>query len=101
VAIGTTTGVTIGIATAYFSGKLDILFQRLMNALMGFPGLVLVLALVVATSFLGSAIIIEASLSFLGLGMPPLTPLGAACASLPSGDTWRPLPGWPSSPGWH
>ena len=138
VAIGTTAGVTIGITTAYFGGKLDILFQRLMDALMGFPGLVLVLALVVAmgaslnnlvlaiavsftprmgrlarsaalsikeedyilaansigltswrimwrhvfpnsfapilvvaTSFLGSAIIIEASLSFLGLGVPP------------------------------
>ena len=138
VAIGTTAGVTIGITTAYFGGKLDILVQRLMDALMGFPGLVLVLALVVAlgaslnnivlaiainftprmgrlarsaalsikeedyilaanavgltpmrimirhvlpnsfapilvvaTGFLGTAIIIEASLSFLGLGVPP------------------------------
>ena len=138
VLIGTAVGVTIGITTAYFGGWLDLLFQRFMDALMGFPGLVLVLALVVAlgaslnnvilaiaisfaprmgrlarsaalsikeedyilaaravglsslrimvrhvlpnsfapilvlaTGYLGAAIIIEASLSFLGLGVPP------------------------------
>ena len=138
VLFGTAVGVTVGITTAYFGGWLDLLFQRFMDALMGFPGLVLVLALVVAlgaslnnvilaiaisfaprmgrlarsaalsikeedyilaaravglsslrimvrhvlpnsfapilvlaTGYLGAAIIIEASLSFLGLGVPP------------------------------
>jgi peptide/nickel transport system permease protein len=141
VVIGTVFGVAIGIATAYFGGYLDLVFQRFMDALMGFPGLVLALALVVAlgaslnnvvfaiaigfiprmgrlaratalqikaedyilaahsvglkpgrimllhvlpnsfapimvlaTGYLGAAIITEASLSFLGLGVPPPYP---------------------------
>ena len=141
VVIGTVLGVAAGIATAYFGGYLDLVFQRFMDALMGFPGLVLALALVVAlgaslnnvvfaiaigfiprmgrlaratalqikaedyilaahsvglkpgrimflhvlpnsfapllvlaTGYLGAAIITEASLSFLGLGVPPPYP---------------------------
>ncbi len=48
VAIGMLFGITIGITTAYFGGKLDILVQRFMDTMMGFPGLVLALAIVTA-----------------------------------------------------
>jgi len=141
VLIGTTVGLLIGISSAYFGGKYDLMVQRLVDTLMGFPGLVLVLVMVVAlgpsimnvtlaiavnyfdkvvrlarasalsvkaepyilaatavgvrpwriiirhvtpnslapifvlaTQQLGSAIVIEASLSFLGLGVQPPNP---------------------------
>lgn len=141
VSLGTVVGVVMGVASGYLGGKLDILLQRVVDTLMGFPSLVLALVMVVAlkpslnsvtfaialtmiprmarvsrstalsikeemyvlaakangsstvrimlrhvmpnglapvfvlaTSALGSAIIAEASLSFLGLGVPPPNP---------------------------
>jgi len=141
VAIGVSSGFLIGLGSAYFGGKVDLIVQRLMDAILAFPGLVLVLAIVTvlepsinnviaalsfgliprsartirsqalsiketdyvlaatasgarhwriilrhmapnclatyivfATFSLGFAIIAEASLSFLGLGVPPNVP---------------------------
>lgn len=141
VAIGTTCGVVVGIASPYFGGWVDLVVQRVVDALEGFPGLVLALALVtalgaslnnvvlaiavaltprmtrltrsmalsvkeedyilasqaigatslrimvrhvlpnslapvivLATGYLGTAIVVEAGLSFLGLGVPPPHP---------------------------
>ena len=141
VLIGVTTGSLIGLLTGYHGGQPDILVQRLMDALMAFPTLVLALALVamlgisvrniilaisivlvptsarlvrsvvlqvkneqyieaarvsgstdfrilarhvvpnifsailvLTTANLGSAIVTEAALSFVGLGTPPPTP---------------------------
>ena len=137
VAIGTTTGTFLGVTSAYFGGWFDLQIQRVVDAFMGFPSLVLALVLVMAlggsltnvtlaiaitliprmvrisrssalsvksevyvlsaqalgcsstrvvlryivpnslapvfvlaTSYLGTAIVAEASLSFLGLGVP-------------------------------
>ncbi|MGD9890296.1 MAG: ABC transporter permease [Dehalococcoidia bacterium] len=53
VAIGTTLGATLGIVSGYFGGKLDLLIQRIVDAMMAFPGLILALAVVAA---LGPAI---------------------------------------------
>jgi peptide/nickel transport system permease protein len=139
--LGTSGGVVLGIASGMQGGKFDILVQRLVDAWMAFPGLVIALALVsmlgpslmnvaiaiaigtvpstsrvvrgavlsekerdyvsavvsigaarlrlalrhilpnvlppiliLATARLGSAILAESSLSFLGLGVPPPTP---------------------------
>ena len=141
VAIGTVVGTFIGATSGYLGGKFDLLIQRVVDAMMGFPGLILALVLVaslgaslnnviiaisvvltprmirlsrssslsireemyilaaqsigakglrivlrhvlpnilapvfvLATGYLGTAIIIEASLSYLGLGVPPPTP---------------------------
>ena len=141
VIIGTTLGVVIGIASPYFGGWVDLVVQRVIDAMEGFPGLVLAMALVtamgaslnnvvlaiavaltprmtrltrsmalsvkeedyilasqaigatslrimmhhvlpnslapvivLATGYLGTAIIVEAGLSFLGLGVPPPHP---------------------------
>ena len=141
VVIGTFSGVIIGVASGYLGGLFDLLVQRLVDALLGFPPLVLALVLVVsmgpsinsvvfaigityiprvvrlarasalttaqemyvdaaramgcgglrimvrhvvpnsltpvvvlATGYLGTAIVAEASLSFLGLGVPPPNP---------------------------
>ena len=48
VIIGTVIGVIIGVASAYFGGKFDLVVQRFVDTMMGFPGLVLVLIMVVA-----------------------------------------------------
>ena len=141
VGIGVTLGALLGIVSAYFGGVADLVLQRVVDALMAFPGLVLAMAvvavagaslqnvvialvaiflpgaarvvrsqalaiketdymlagrasgatnlrlifrhmlpncmapyLVFATANLGWAVVIEAGLSFLGLGTPPDVP---------------------------
>ena len=138
VAFGSVIGTLLGVASGYLGGRFDLGVQRLVDALMGFPSLVLALVLVVAlggslnnvtlaiavvftprairlvrssalsikeevyvlasqaigasnlrvmfrhvlpnslapifvlaTGYLGTAVVTEASLSFLGLGVPP------------------------------
>ena len=65
VVIGTVFGVAIGIATAYFGGYLDLVFQRFMDALMGFPGLVLALALVVALGASLNNVVLAIAIGFI------------------------------------
>jgi peptide/nickel transport system permease protein len=141
VAIGTMIGATLGIVSGYLAGKLDLIVQRVMDAWMAFPSILLALAImsvlgpglvqtiiaiaitgvpqtnriirsavlsikrfdyiesaramgalngrimfrhvlpntmapliVITTLALGRAILAEASLSFLGLGVPAPTP---------------------------
>ena len=141
VLIGVTAGALLGVISAYFGGKTDLVIQRLMDTLMAFPGIILALAImaalgasvnnvvialviifipgvsrtlrsqalaikemdyvlaaraigasdwriisrhmlpncvamyiVLATVTLGWAIVVEASLSFLGVGVPPDVP---------------------------
>jgi len=141
VGIGTLAGMIIGLACGYWEGRLDIVLQRVMDAIQAIPGLVLALAivsvlkpstttamlaiavviipgnsrivrgavlsakqnryveaaqalgcrqlhvllshilpnvtapiLIIASIWLGNAILIEASLSFLGVGTQPPTP---------------------------
>ena len=139
--VGATLGAVIGVASAYFGGKVDLLIQRVMDIFLSFPLIILALAvvamlgtglqnviaaitvpmipraalvarssalairempyvdaaraagfrhgriilrhmspnvmapyLIMLTSFLGQAILLEASLSFLGLGVSEPTP---------------------------
>jgi peptide/nickel transport system permease protein len=141
VLFGITTGFFIGIVSAYFGGKTDLIVQRFVDAMMAFPPLILALAImaalgasitnviialtvvfvpgaariirsqalsiketdyvlaaravgagnwrimlrhmapncvatyiVLSTISLGFAIVVEASLSFLGIGVPPEVP---------------------------
>ena len=141
VLIGITAGFVLGVASTYIGGNFDLAFQRLVDALLALPGLIIALAivaalgpslnnvviaivigmlapvirtvrsqvltlkeldyvlaaraigatsmrimfrhiapnafatyLILATYYLGFAIIIEASLSFLGVGSPPDVP---------------------------
>jgi peptide/nickel transport system permease protein len=52
--LGSTIGAIIGVASAYFGGRLDLLVQRLIDIVMSFPIIVLALAVV---SILGSGIV--------------------------------------------
>jgi ABC-type dipeptide/oligopeptide/nickel transport system permease subunit len=141
VGIGTFAGMIIGLITGYWEGRIDLVLQRVMDAVQAIPGLILALAivsvltpsttnamlaiavviipgnsrivrgavlsskqnryveaaqalgcrhlhiitvhilpnvtapiLIIASIWLGNAILIEASLSFLGLGTQPPTP---------------------------
>lgn len=44
--IGSTAGLLIGVASAYFGGKVDILLQRVIDILIAFPAIILALAIV-------------------------------------------------------
>jgi peptide/nickel transport system permease protein len=146
--IGTTTGAMVGMVSAYFGGAVDLIIQRIIDAMFAFPLLIFALAIVsvlgqsmlnvivalaivlipsvartvrgsslsvmempymescrtigastyrtialhllpnitaiiivLASIQLGAAIIVEASLSFLGLGTPPPTPSWGAMLS--------------------
>lgn len=48
VGLGTTTGALLGLICGYYGGRIDFLIQRVMDALMAFPMLVLALAIVAA-----------------------------------------------------
>jgi peptide/nickel transport system permease protein len=141
VLLGTSVGALVGLTSGYFSGRTDLVIQRIMDSMMAFPTLVLALAVVaalgaslpnviiavaltlipvanrvvrsvalsvratdyvtaarglggtewrvlfvhvlpncfapyvvIATANLGTAILAEAALGFLGLGVPPPTP---------------------------
>lgn len=141
VSIGTVIGALVGITSGYLGGKVDLAVQRVVDALLGFPSLLIALLMtvalrpsleavaiaiaigftprmtrlsrasalsvkedvyvlaaramgartwrivlahvlpnslapvfVLATAYLGTAIVTEASLSFLGLGVPPPHP---------------------------
>ena len=141
VGLATVVGMPIGVASGYLGGAVDLAIQRVVDMLLGFPGLILAMVMVVAmgaslnnvvlaiavvfsprvvrlarssalsikeepyvlaaqsigashvrimlrhilpnalapvfvlaTGYLGTAIVVEASLSYLGLGVPPPSP---------------------------
>ncbi len=44
--IGAFTGLVLGVGSAYFGGKIDIIFQRIMDVFMAFPLIIMALAVV-------------------------------------------------------
>ncbi len=44
--IGATVGLVLGVASAYFGGRFDLIFQRLMDIFMAFPLIIMALAVV-------------------------------------------------------
>src|SRR6266700_1703527 len=95
VVLGTTVGAFWGVTSAYIGGRYDMLSQRLLEIGMAFPPLILamVLAVGMGAGLWGVVIAIEASLGFLGVGIPPPTPtwgnmMGGAVANVL-------IPHWP------
>jgi peptide/nickel transport system permease protein len=59
-------------------------------------------AIVLGSVLFGNAIIIEASLSFLGLGtLPRRPPPGEGCSAVRVGNAWNGCRRWLSSLGWR
>ncbi len=48
VLVGTTIGTIIGISSAYFGGIVDLVIQRVLDAIMSFPGIILAIAIMAA-----------------------------------------------------
>jgi peptide/nickel transport system permease protein len=129
--IGSTIGAILGIASAYFGGRIDDWIQRFMDVLLAFPIIVLALVVVAAlsvrvmpyidaaraagysdsriifrhmapnvvapylimfTAFMAQAILLEASLSFLGLGVTEPTPAWGLMLSGNAADFYREAP---------
>ncbi len=93
--VGGAAGLVLGVASAYFGGRIDLLIQRVVDVGMAFPLIILARAcgfgatriilchmvpnvmapfLILLTAFVGQAILAEASLSYLGLGVQEPTP---------------------------
>ncbi len=97
-------GLTVGLAAAWFGGRIDTVIMRLVDIQLSFPAILIALILlaalgqgvdkiVIATVQIAHAIALEATLSFLGLGMPITSPsLGLLIANgfthLLSGKYW-------------
>ena len=47
--IGTTTGMLVGIASVHYGGKIDLIVQRIVDAMIAFPGLILAIAIMAAS----------------------------------------------------
>lgn len=63
--IGCTLGLVIGVSSAYVGGIYDLALQRVIDAMIAFPGLVLALALMAALGSSINNVIIALSISFL------------------------------------
>lgn len=48
VLVGTTIGTFVGISSAYFGGAVDLVIQRVLDAIMSFPGIILAIAIMAA-----------------------------------------------------
>ena len=65
VAFGITIGSVVGLASAYFGGKTDLLVQRIVDALMAFPALILALSIMAALGASTTNVIIALSIVFI------------------------------------
>src|SRR5437773_5761495 len=75
--LGATLGAVIGVTSAYFAGKVDLLIQRVMDIFLAFPLIILALAVV---SILGTGI--ENVIMAITIPMIPLAALVARSSSL-------------------
>ena len=65
VLFGVTTGCFIGIASAYFGGKTDLIVQRLVDSVQAFPPLILALAIMAALGASVTNVIIALTIVFI------------------------------------
>ena len=103
VAVAMVLGISLGLISGYFGGAIDAVIMRVADVQLGLSPLLIMVrhvlpnvtgpVLVIATLNLGLAIITEATLSFLGVGLPSTEPsLGTLIRLgnevLQSGDWW-------------
>ena len=63
--IGTTLGLVVGVATAHFGGKTDLLVQRVIDAMIAFPILVLAIAIMAVLGASVNNVVIALSIVFI------------------------------------
>lgn len=69
--VGSTLGAVIGVASAYFGGKVDLLVQRVMDVMLSFPIIVLALAVV---AILGKNIVFGIDINLIVAIATPMVP---------------------------
>jgi peptide/nickel transport system permease protein len=63
--IGATLGLVLGVASAYFSGRFDIILQRVMDVVMAFPLIIMALAVVAVLGTGTQNVIIAITIPFI------------------------------------
>jgi peptide/nickel transport system permease protein len=63
--IGSSVGLVLGVGSAYFGGKIDLVFQRIMDVFMAFPLIILALAIVSIFGTSMSSVIVAITIPFI------------------------------------
>jgi len=63
--IGATTGMVVGVTSAHFGGKTDLIIQRIVDAMMAFPALILAIAIMAALGASLNNVVIALSIAFM------------------------------------
>jgi peptide/nickel transport system permease protein len=63
--IGSFAGLVLGVASAYFGGKVDLIFQRIMDVFMAFPLIIMALAIVATLGTGTDKVIIAITIPFI------------------------------------
>jgi len=63
--IGCTIGMLVGITSAHFGGRTDLIVQRIVDAMMGFPPLILAIALMAALGASLNNVVIALSITYI------------------------------------
>ena len=63
--IGTTIGMVVGVTSAHFGGKADLIIQRIIDTMMAFPALILAIAIMAALGASLNNVVIALSIAFM------------------------------------
>jgi peptide/nickel transport system permease protein len=63
--IGATIGMVVGVTSAHFGGKTDLIIQRIVDAMMAFPALILAIAIMAALGASLNNVVIALSIAFI------------------------------------
>jgi peptide/nickel transport system permease protein len=63
--IGATIGMVVGVTSAHFGGKTDLIIQRIVDAMMAFPALILAIAIMAALGASLNNVVIALSIAFM------------------------------------
>ena len=63
--IGTTIGMLVGIASVHYGGKIDLIVQRIVDAMIAFPGLILAIAIMAALGASINNVVIALSIAYI------------------------------------
>lgn len=63
--IGATIGMLVGVTSAHFGGKTDLIIQRIIDAMMAFPALILAIAIMAALGASLNNVVIALSIAFM------------------------------------
>ena len=63
--IGSTIGMIAGVASVHFGGRVDLVVQRIIDAMMAFPGLILILAIMAALGASLNNVVLALSIAYI------------------------------------